>query len=241
AATGYPMNDVQVHAPVDADTEVWGAGVTYERSRDARVIESAVADVYTRVYEAQRPELFFKAVGRRVVTDGDPIHIRRDSVLNVPEPELVLVLNSAGQIVGHLVGNDVTSRSIEGENPLYLPQAKTYTGSCALSAAIVPAWTIAAPERLGITCSIQRDADSVWSASTSTAKMHRSFEDLVAALFAELDFPRGVMLFTGAGVVPDMDITLEPDDVVRIEIESVGSLTNPVVRRSSQLPTSSHP
>jgi len=151
----------------------------------------------------------------------------------VPEPELVRVLNSAAEIVGYLVGNDVTSRSIEGENPLYLPQAKTYTGSCALSSAIVPASSIAAPDKLGIRCSIRRGDGVAWSATTSTAKMHRSFQDLVAALFAELDFPRGAFLFTGAGIVPELAITLEPDDVVDIEIDGVGRLSNPVARRAS--------
>jgi 2-dehydro-3-deoxy-D-arabinonate dehydratase len=232
SAADQPLNDVRVLAPLDGDTEVWGAGVTYERSRDARVLESASADVYSLVYEATRPELFFKSVGRRVVTDGEDIFIRRDSALSVPEPELVLVLNSAGEIAGYLVGNDVTSRSIEGENPLYLPQAKTYTGSCALSAAIVPAWSVNAPDRLAISCAIRRGGAVAWSAATSTAKMHRSFEDLVAALYAELDFPRGALLFTGAGIVPDLDVTLEPGDVVEIEIEGVGALANPVARRA---------
>jgi 2-dehydro-3-deoxy-D-arabinonate dehydratase len=233
SSPGHALRDVRVLPPLDADTEVWGAGVTYKRSRDARVLESASADVYSLVYEAARPELFFKSTGRRVVTDGDPIFVRRDSVLSVPEPELVLVLNSAAEIVGYLVGNDVTSRCIEGEYPLYLPQAKTYTGSCALSAAIVPAWSIAAADGLEISCSIRRGDVVAWSATTSTAKMHRSFEDLVSALFAELDFPRGAMLFTGAGIVPDMDITLEPGDVVAIDIDGVGRLTNPVARRAS--------
>ncbi|MEO6714223.1 MAG: fumarylacetoacetate hydrolase family protein [Mycobacteriales bacterium] len=228
---GTPLADVELLAPVDPDTEVWAAGVTYERSLDARVLESSQGDVYSRVYDADRPELFFKAIGWRVVADGEPIAVRGDSTLTVPEPELALVVNSAAQIVGYAVANDVTSRSIEGANPLYLPQAKMYDSSCALSTAITPSWEVESPV-FDISCEIRRGTSVIWSASTSTARMHRALEDLVSALYAEITFPAGAFLLTGAGIVPDLDVTLEAGDVVTIDIDGLGSLTNPVRRRA---------
>jgi 2-dehydro-3-deoxy-D-arabinonate dehydratase len=223
-------NPLRILAPVDGDTEVWASGVTYRRSREARVEESRDADVYTRVYEAQRPELFFKSVAWRVVGDGEPIGVRADSESNTPEPELALVLNAAAEIVGLTVCDDVSSRSIEGENPLYLPQAKVYTGSCALGPAIRPIWEIRDPLDLAITGTITRAGSVVWSASTSSAQLHRRLDELVEHLFRAMSFPHGVILSTGTGIVPELDLTLTEGDVVRIEISDVGVLTNPVVR-----------
>jgi 2-dehydro-3-deoxy-D-arabinonate dehydratase len=214
--------------PVDGQTEVWASGVTYRRSMQARMEESDVKDVYSLVYEAERPELFFKSVAWKVVGDGDRIGIRADSDLNVPEPELALVLNSAGELVGLTVCNDVSSRSIEGENPLYLPQAKVYTDSCALGPGIRPVWEVDDPGDLGIECVITRGGAPVWSAATRTSQLHRSFDALVEHLFRANRFPQGAVLSTGTGIVPDLDFTLAPGDQVTIEIEHVGTLTNTV-------------
>jgi 2-dehydro-3-deoxy-D-arabinonate dehydratase len=216
-------------APVDGHTEVWAAGVTYLRSQEARVEESQEPDIYTRVYGAERPELFFKALAWRVVGDGDPIGVRADSPSNTPEPELALVLNAVGEIVGVTVCNDVSSRSIEGENPLYLPQAKVYTASCALGPGIRPSWEVADPGDLSIDCTITRDGAEIWSARTTTAMLHRRFEDLIEHLYRAMAFPHGVILSTGTGIVPALDLSLSPGDVVRIGIEEVGVLTNPVI------------
>jgi len=216
--------------PVDGDTEVWASGVTYRRSREARVEESRDADVYTRVYEAQRPELFFKSVAWRVVGDGEPVGVRADSESNTPEPELALVLNAAAEIVGLTICDDVSSRSIEGANPLYLPQAKVYTGSCALGPAIRPIWEVRDPLDLAISGTITRAGSVLWSAATSSAQLHRSLDDLIGHLFRAMSFPHGVILSTGTGIVPELDLTLTEGDVVRIEIEDVGVLTNPVIR-----------
>jgi len=223
-------NPLRTLAPVDGDTEVWASGVTYRRSREARVEESQDADVYTRVYDARRPELFFKSVAWRVVGDGEPIAVRADSESNTPEPELALVLNAAAEIVGLTVCNDVSSRSIEGENPLYLPQAKVYTASCALGPAIRPIWEVADPLNLAITGTITRAGSVVWSATTSSAQLHRSLEELIEHLFRAMDFPYGVILSTGTGIVPALDLTLTEGDEVRVEIEDVGVLINRVTR-----------
>jgi 2-dehydro-3-deoxy-D-arabinonate dehydratase len=215
---------------VDGDTEVWAAGVTYRRSREARVEESRDGDVYTRVYSAERPELFFKSVAWRVVGDGEPVGVRADSESNTPEPELALVVNAAAEIVGLTICDDVSSRSIEGANPLYLPQAKVYTASCALGPAIRPIWEIRDPLDLAIAGTITRAGSVVWSAATSSAQLHRTFDDLVGHLFRAMEFPYGVILSTGTGIVPELDLTLTEGDVVRVEIEDVGVLTNPVIR-----------
>jgi 2-dehydro-3-deoxy-D-arabinonate dehydratase len=221
--------------PLDGRTEVWAAGVTYERSRDARMEESSEQDVYDRVYGAERPELFFKALPWRVVTDGDPIAVRADSPLNVPEPELGLVVNADAEVVGYLVVDDVSSRSIEGDNPLYLPQAKVYAGSCAVSEGIVPAWCVPDPGNLAIELQVRRGEDTVFSGTTSTSSLHRSNEDLVGYLFRALRFPDGVVLSTGTGIVPDLSFSLRPGDVVDISVAGVGRLTNPVVDTDSLL------
>ena len=207
--------------PVEADHEVWAAGVTYLRSREAREAESAARDVYARVYEADRPELFFKAAGWRVAGHDGPIRVRGDSGWNVPEPELTLVVNARGEVAGFTAGNDVSSRDIEGENPLYLPQAKVYDGSCAIGPGIL----LAAPEDLldiGIEVVIVRAGRTVFEGGTRTSRMKRSFEELVSYLGRALDFPRGVFLMTGTGIVPPDAFTLAPGDAVRVR---VGPLT----------------
>lgn len=225
--------DARLLAPVDEQTEVWGGGVTYERSRAARIEESTSSDVYDRVYLAERPELFFKAPAWRVRTDRESIGIRRDSRLNVPEPELALWVTASGEIAGYLVCNDMTSRSIEAANPLYLPQAKVYADSCALSTGIVPRWHVADPESLAIRMTISRRDAVIWNSETSTASMARSFEELVSWLYAEMDFPAGVILSTGTGIVPELDFVLESGDTVSIEIDGVGALTNLVEQRGA--------
>jgi 2-dehydro-3-deoxy-D-arabinonate dehydratase len=234
-ARGFPVAaDVKLLAPIDLQ-EVWASGVTYLRSKVARMEESesqAGGDFYDRVYEAERPELFFKAPAARVVASGDFIRIRRDSIWNVPEPELVLVLSAAGEIVGHTIGNDVSSRSIEGENPLYLPQAKVYDGSCALGPTI--ALGDGRQTDWSIKLSISRDGVTVFSGDTSTAQMRRKPEELAAYLFRELTFSAGAFLFTGTGIVPPEDFTLNPNDVVRITIDGIGTLENPVAQTSER-------
>ena len=213
--------------PVDSQ-EVWGAGVTYERSRAGRMEESTEAGVYDRIYVARRPEVFFKATAQRVVGDGEPICVRADSPWNAPEPELGLVLNAAGKIFGYAVGDDVSSRTIEGENPLYLPQAKVYDRSCALGPGIVPVWAAPAPP-FDIAMRVSRGDAVAFEGSTSTASITRRFEDLAAWLTAALTFPVGAVLLTGTGIVPDESFTLRAGDVVTIDIPGIGTLTNPVV------------
>jgi 2-dehydro-3-deoxy-D-arabinonate dehydratase len=207
-------------APIDAMQEVWAAGVTYLRSRDARRTESQVADVYERVYGAARPELFFKALGWRVVGTEMPIHIRADSRWNVPEPELVIVINRHREIVGYCAGNDVSSRDIEGENPLYLPQAKVYNGSCALGHGIVVC-DANAIVNIPIRLSIKRGGAEIFAGEATTAMMKRTLADLVEYLTRELDFPHGVFLMTGTCVVPGDSLTLQAGDVVRIQVGEV--------------------
>lgn len=214
--------------PVDSRMEVWASGVTYRRSREARMEESNSADVYERVYSAERPELFFKSVPWRVVTAGDPIGVRDDSAVSVPEPELAVVANRYGQIVGYTVCNDVSSRSIEGENPLYLPQAKVYAGSCALAPGVRPVWEVEDAQNLAISCVVARGKSVVWQAATNTSQMHRTPAELVDWLFRTNTFPDGVVLSTGTGLAPDLDVTLNEGDVVSIDIEDVGTLSNVV-------------
>jgi 2-dehydro-3-deoxy-D-arabinonate dehydratase len=204
-------------APIDPTQEVWAAGVTYLRSRDARKVESTVADMYQKVYEADRPEIFSKSVGWRVSGDGAPIRIRKDSHWNVPEPELVLVINCHNEIVGYCAGNDVSSRDIEGENPLYLPQAKIYNGSCALGHGIL----ICEPDEIKdipIRLQVRRVDNTIFAGEASTSSMKRTLPELVEFLTRELDFPQGVFLMTGTCLVPDGGFTLLPDDVVTVEV-----------------------
>ncbi len=217
-------------APIDGETEVWAAGVTYKRSEEARRQESGTPDIYAMVYTAQRPELFFKATPRRVADPDAPIVVRADSTWDVPEPELVLVINTYGEIIGYTIGNDVSSRSIEGENPLYLPQAKVYAGCCALGPGITPAWEIADPYNLAIHLTIERNKQLCWEGETNTRDLKRRFEELVTYLFLENDFPDGVLLCTGTGLVPEDPFTLQAGDEVSIRIDQLGTLRNPVVR-----------
>ncbi|MEN3271029.1 fumarylacetoacetate hydrolase family protein [Pseudonocardia sp.] len=222
--------DVTFLPPVDGRTEVWAAGVTYERSRTGRVEESSEASVYEKVYDAERPELFLKSVAWRVVTDSEPVALRADSTLDVPEPELAVVANRFGEIVGYTVCNDMSSRSIEGENPLYLPQAKIFSGHCALATGIRPAWEVPDVTDLAITLRVLRGGETVFSGDTSTSRLHRTLEELVVALFAPTDFPDGAILATGTGIVPELSFSLVEGDRIEIEIAEVGTLTNPVVR-----------
>ncbi|GAA5066790.1 2-dehydro-3-deoxy-D-arabinonate dehydratase [Thermocatellispora tengchongensis] len=232
AADG-PRHDtasVRLLPPVDAHMEVWAAGVTYQRSREARVVESErAADVYELVYDAERPELFFKSTAWRVTGDGETVSIRADSGVDVPEPELGLVLNSHGEIAGYTVVNDMSSRTIEGENPLYLPQAKIYLGGCAVGPAIRPAWEIADPYALDIELTIRRDGGVAWTGRASTGQLHRRLDDLVGYLFREDVFPDGAVLATGTCLVPDLPFTLAADDEITISIAQVGTLTSTVV------------
>ena len=223
-----PVGEVRLLPPVDGLTEVWASGVTYERSMDARVEESQTQDVYSRVYAADRPELFFKSVAWRVVTDGEPIAVRPDSAVTVPEPELAVVVTATAEVFGYTVCDDVSSRDIEGENPLYLPQAKVYAGSCALATGIRPAWEVPDPSALGIELRVSRAGATVLEGSTTTARMRRSVADLVTHLVAAQDFPAGAVLSTGTGIVPGLDFTLLEGDVVEVTVEHVGALTNPV-------------
>jgi 2-dehydro-3-deoxy-D-arabinonate dehydratase len=207
--------------PVEPAQEVWASGVTYEMSREARMAESAEADVYEKVYDAERPELFFKATGHRVIGHEGTVRVRRDSRWNVPEPELVLLVNGSMEIVGYTAGNDVSSRDIEGENPLYLPQAKIYDGSCSLGPGIV---LPADPGELGdlpIGLRVRRDGEVVFEGETSTSRIRRPFEELAGYLGRELSLPGGALLMTGTGIVPEEAFTLTPGDVAEI---SVGEL-----------------
>jgi 2-dehydro-3-deoxy-D-arabinonate dehydratase len=212
--------------PIEPDQEVWASGVTYLRSREARTAESQVKDVYDRVYEAKRPELFFKAPGWRVVGDGMRIRVRRDSQWNVPEPELTLVLSQSMEIVGYTAGNDVSSRDIEGDNPLYLPQAKVYDGSCALGSGIQ---LVLAPQLadIAIRLSIARGGKTIFEEETRSSKMKRKPTELAGYLGRELSFPQGALLMTGTGIVPPDGFSLRPGDGVRIEV-GVVTLDNEV-------------
>ncbi len=214
-------------APIEDTGEVWACGVTYLRSREAREAESTVKDVYARVYEAKRPELFFKSVGWRSVGHQMPIRVRDDSQWNVPEPELTLVVNSTGEIVGYTVGNDVSSRDIEGENPLYLPQAKVYDRSCALGPGILltPADSL---RDLPIQLSLIRGGQTVFEGTTKTSQIKRTLEELVEYLYREIDFPRGALLMTGTGIVPPLEFSMQRGDTVRILIGEL-TLENPVL------------
>ena len=215
-------------APIAPEIELWGAGVTYLRSRDARKEESGVPDVYQRVYEADRPELFFKSTAVRARGTGSAIGIRYDSAASVPEPEVALFINRHKEIIGYGICNDVTSRSIEGENPLYLSQAKIYVGSTSLGPDITPAWLAPSAAEMTIKAKILRGASITWEAQTSLGQLNRTLEDLVDYLFRCQDFPHGVILSTGTGIVPPMDIALAAGDIVEIHVAGVGILSNVV-------------
>jgi len=223
------VDDDKLLAPIE-NQEVWAAGVTYQRSKVARMEESKDAgggSFYDRVYEAPRPEIFFKATPHRVVGPGDPVRIRSDSKWNVPEPELALLVNPRGRIVGYTVGNDMSSRDIEGENPLYLPQAKVYNGCCALGPCVLvadPAKPL--PRETEVRLEISRAGAPAFSGATPLSRMKRKFEELVGWLFRDNSFPDGAWLLTGTGVVPPDDFTLQRGDEIRITIDPIGTLRN---------------
>ena len=225
--TPPPETDA-ILAPVEGQ-EIWGAGVTYHRSRDARMAESEKTGggaFYDLVYEAARPELFYKGSRRTAVGTGATVHIRSDSLWNVPEPELTLAINAEGSILGFTIGNDMSSRDIEGANPLYLPQAKTYDRSCALGPCILLGKSI--PENTAINMIVTREDRHEFTGTIAIGQMRRSFDELISYLFRENTFPDGCFLMTGTGIVPPDAFSLRPGDEVTITIETIGSLINGV-------------
>ena len=223
------LAEVQLCAPVERQ-EVWAAGVTYLRSKKARMAESDFsASAYDRVYDAERPEIFFKSLAEKVVPTGEPVGIRRDAKWNVPEPELALVMNSRGQIIGHTIGNDMSSRDIEGENLLYLPQAKTYCRSCALGPWITLGTPEAAARDWNIHMEIRRNGALAFAGETSVGQIKRGFEELAGYLFRCQVFPHGAVLLTGTGIVPPETFTLAEQDEIVIAISGIGTLKNSVV------------
>jgi 2-dehydro-3-deoxy-D-arabinonate dehydratase len=227
-----PPNET-IEAPIGSQ-EVWAAGVTYYRSRSARMAEAKDAgggDFYDRVYTAERPELFFKAMASRVAAPGSPVRIRRDAKWSVPEPELTLVISPKGKIIGYTVGNDMSSRDIEGENPLYLPQAKVYDRSCALGPCILVS-SEPLEKTTPIRIAIQRGSKTEFDGTTTLAELKRAPEFLVSYLFRENNFPAGAFLMTGTGIVPPDSFTLAPGDKVSITIDPIGTLENTVVQGS---------
>ena len=227
------ISSVRVLAPID-DQEVWGAGVTYERSKVAREQESdRAATFYDLVYRADRPELFFKATRSRVVGPGQAIRVRRDSAWCVPEPELALVLSPTLELKGITIGNDVSARDIEGENPLYLPQAKVYDACCALGPSITLGAAVPPAASIGIRMEIERDRAVIYGGETSVARMARRFDELIDWLGRDNVFHAGVVLLTGTGIVPPDDFSLKSGDLVRITIDGIGVLANPVVQRTT--------
>ena len=223
-----PFGSQPFLAPIDRQ-EVWAAGVTYKRSKIAREEESrGAAQFYDKVYTAPRPELFLKATPERVVDPGEPVRVRADSNWSVPEPELALVISPAGQIVGYTVGNNMSARDIEGENPLYLPQAKIYRGSCSVGPLVTPVGVMPALAGVEIKLTILRDGKTAFAGATTLAQMARTTESLAEWLFRENAFPNGAVLLTGTGVVPPDEFTLRPGDDVSIAIGGIGTLRNPV-------------
>jgi 2-dehydro-3-deoxy-D-arabinonate dehydratase len=223
-----PLGNLELLPPVDQH-EVWAAGVTYLRSKKARMEESeASASLYDKVYEAERPELFFKSLPHKVVGHRGNVGIRRDAKWNVPEPELALVLTSKGKVVGYTIGNDMSSRDIEGENALYLPQAKVYKGSCALG----PFMVLGASEEVArtwqIKLRIERDHKGVFEGDTAVNQIRRPFAELANFLFRSQDFPHGAILLTGTGIIPPDEFSLKENDRVSIEISGIGTLCNSV-------------
>jgi 2-dehydro-3-deoxy-D-arabinonate dehydratase len=229
---GQPSTDfssAKIEAPI-GNQEVWAAGVTYYRSRSARIEESKDAgggDFYDRVYSAERPELFFKATASRVAGPDSHVRIRSDASWSVPEPELTLVIDPRGRIIGYTIGNDMSSRDIEGENPLYLPQAKVYDRSCALGPCIVVS-NEPLPSSTPIRLEILRDGETAFSGATTLAELKREPKSLVEYLFRDNSFPSGAFLMTGTGIVPPDSFTLQSRDEVRITIDPIGTLINQV-------------
>jgi 2-dehydro-3-deoxy-D-arabinonate dehydratase len=225
----FSFHQIQLLSPIECQ-EVWAAGVTYLRSKKARMEESNFsANAYDRVYSALRPEIFFKSLPEKVVGPGEPVGIRTDAKWNVPEPELALIINSQGTIVGYTIGNDMSSRDIEGENLLYLPQAKIYHRSCAVGPCIVVGLTETVARTWIMTLQIYRGGGIVFEGQTTVSQIKRSFEELVSYLYRSQTFPHGVVLLTGTGIVPGENFTLQPGDKVRIEVNSIGVLENTVI------------
>lgn len=224
------VDKVVLLAPIDAQ-EVWAAGVTYKRSQQARMEEStAAASCYDRVYASPRPELFFKATPHRVVGPHAAVRVRADSKWSVPEPEITLVLNSHLMLAGYTIGNDMSARDIEGENPLYLPQAKVYDACCALGPCVTLAGKMPPRETIGIRMTIRRGSAVVFQGQTAVSHMARHFGELIGWMERDNSFPHGAFLLTGTGIVPDRDFSLQGGDEVEISIDGIGSLVNPVVK-----------
>jgi len=222
-------DEARLVIPLDPP-EVWGCGVTYKRSQEARESETGIKGVYNLVYNAPRPEIFFKGTAHRCVGPGEDICIRGDSHWNAPEPELAFILGVNQEIIGFTAGNDVSSRDIEGENPLYLPQAKIYEGSCALGPSIVTVDEVGSEPNLRIKCRVYRSDSLIFEGSINTSQMKRSFEDLRSYLCRYNPVPPGSVCLTGTGIVPPDDFSLEEGDIVEISIEKIGTLRNPVRR-----------
>lgn len=228
-APTHALREVTILSPADHQ-EIWAAGVTYLRSKTARMEESDFsANAYDRVYDAERPEIFFKSLAEKTVPNGDPVGIRKDGKWNVPEPELALVTNAQGEIVGYTIGNDMSSRDIEGENLLYLPQAKVYQYSCALGPTIVIGPTEDEVRAWEIGIKIERNGAEMFAGQTSISQIKRSFDELAEFLHRSQDFPHGAILLTGTGVVPPDEFTLAPGDRISIHISGIGELVNDVV------------
>jgi 2-dehydro-3-deoxy-D-arabinonate dehydratase len=225
----FSLNQIQLLSPIERQ-EVWAAGVTYLRSKKARMEESNFsANAYDRAYSAQRPEIFFKSLPEKVVGPGEPVGIRTDAQWNVPEPELALVINSQGTIVGYTIGNDMSSRDIEGENLLYLPQAKIYHRSCAVGPCIVIGSTETVARTWTITLQIYREGRIIFEGQTTVDQIKRRFEELVSYLCRSQTFPYGAVLLTGTGIVPGENFTLRAEDRVRIEVNGIGVLENTIL------------
>ena len=225
----HPISSLEILKPM-GNQELWACGVTYLRSKIGRQEESNASggsDFYAKVYDAERPEVFFKSTAHRVVGHGDKVNIRKDSVWDVPEPELTLVVTSSGKIVGYTIGNDMSSRSIEGENPLYLPQAKTYDGCAAIGPCIyVPEQPIQLSTEIKL--EIKRNHEIVFAGTVTLNQMKRTVEELVSFVYRECSFPNGCYIMTGTGIVPSNDFTLKSNDEINITIENIGTLLNTV-------------
>lgn len=228
----YPLNGVVLQAPVESQ-EIWATGTNYSHSSASVAGGFNYQDIYEEIYRAQRPSLFLKSTGWRCVGPDAPVKFRQDSDWNVPNPELTLVIDAYGSIAGYTIGNDVSARAFEQENPLYLSQARMYDGSCAIGPWIVLAEEIEDVSDINIGIVVERNEKTSWGASISTARLRRTFEDLVSWLYRGLQFPRGALLMTGSGLLPPREFTLQTGDIVTIEVEDIGTLNNPVI----ELPT----